>query len=518
MTQRRDLVYAVGALELARLRRSEDPLAHFQPINSYGGGQLGFLESTKSEAWFSGANRIGKSDVLAVWGSSFSRFGNPNPRASYCSEGIVIYDKAVSVWVVSPTFPMSRDIMQPKMFNNGYVPAGSHRPFIPPHEILQNGWHAGNNILRLKNGSIIGFKSCDQGQVAFYGTGKDAILFDEPPLESVYNECTIRVEGGRRLWLRGAATLLPEDGQSVDNIGWLFNKKFDPWLRGEGRERLDVFTASIYDNPYIPRDEILRLESLFPEGSIERRIRLNGELLRVAGGVRAYPPFNRGIHVNPVLDRKKHLDWRLPLLWCIDFNVEPMGSTIWQLQNERGIPMYRGMGELTIETDAGPLQMAEEFRRQHPAHGAEVWLYGDSTGKNRGQTGRTNYALLMEGLRGSNLGVKMYVPEANPNIQDRINAVNTLLRDPQGRNRVEMNPLMVETIADFEQVLRSKDGKIKKTTNKKDPYYRRTSWTDGFGYMAAYREPASRVAASHRQTQPRHRMKQPGYVFGGDHA
>jgi len=512
---RQDLIYAAMAAEEYRRRLAEDPLAAFEPIrSSFGGGQAAFLESMKDEAWYTGANRIGKSDALAVWASSFLRHGNPNPKAAYCGEGIYIYDKAVSLWVVSPTFPMSRDIMQPKMFDNGYVPPGAHRPFIPPHEI--KGWHATNNIIRLKNGSICGYKSCDQGQESFYGTGKDGVVFDEPPAESVYNECAIRVEAGRKLWVRGGATLLPEDGQTVEGISWLFDKKFSPWLEGKLRDRLDVFTASIYDNPFIPREEIARLESMFPEGSIQRRIRLNGELLRLAGGARAYGPFDRGIHVNPALDRKRHLDWRLPLLWCLDFNVEPMGSTVFQLQNERGVGIYRGMAEITIETDAGPIQMAEEFRRLFPAHGAEVWIYGDATGKARGQTGRSNYALLMEGLRGAKHSVKLYVPEANPNIQDRVNATCMILRDPMGRSRFELAPYMVETIADFEQVVLDKHGKIKKTTNKKDPYFRRTSWSDGFGYMASYREPATRGTASRRQsaTNPQRRMKQPGYAFG----
>jgi phage terminase large subunit-like protein len=505
-------VYAAMAVEEARRRRAEDPLAHYVPFVAPGGGQVGFLESTKDQAWYTGANRIGKSDALAVWASSFVRFGNPNPRASYCGDGIVIYDRAVSIWVVSPTFPMSRDIMQPKMFDNGYVPAGAHRPFIPAHEIKPNGWHAGNNVLRLKNGSICGFKSCDQGQQAFYGVGKDAVIFDEPPTESVYNECVIRIEAGRKLLIRGGATLLPEEGQTVENLTWMFDKLFEPWQRGDNRDRLDVFTASIYNNPHIGREEITRLEAMWPEGSIERRIRVNGELVRVAGGVRAYPGFSRGVHVNPVLDRKKHLDFRLPLMWCLDFNVEPMGSTVFQLQSERGYPIYRGLAEITIETDAGPMQMAEEFRRLFPAHGAEVWIYGDATGKNRGQTGRSNYTLLLEGLRGANLATRLFVPEANPNIQDRINAVNLLLRDQHGRSRIELAPYMMETIADFEQVVRSKDGKLKKTTNKKDPYFRRTSWTDGIGYMAAYREPATRVSAS---TSRRVRVKQAGYAFGG---
>ena len=505
---RRDLLYAALAIDEAKRRRADDPLALFEPFKA----QADFLDCTLDEAWYSGANRIGKSDALAAWGSSFLRFGNPNPKAAYCGEGIVIYDKAVNVWIVSPTFGSSRDIMQAKMFNNGYVSSGAHRPFIPDHEIAH--WHAGNSILRLKNGSIGGFKSCDQGQASFYGVGKTAVLYDEPPTESVYNECAIRIEAGTRLLVRGAATLLPDEGQTVEGISWLFPKKFQPWIEGKNRDRLAVFTASIYDNPHIPRDEIARLEAMWPEGSIERRIRLNGELLQVAGGARAYPSFNRMIHVNPVLSRQKHLDWRLPLIWCLDFNVEPMGSTVWQLQSEKGYPIYRGMAELTIETDAGPVQMAEEFGRMFPAHGAEVWLYGDATGKNRGQTGRSNYTLLMEGLKGRQLGIRMHVPESNPNIQDRINSVNALMRDSQGRVRTELAPCMVETIADFEQVVRSKDGKIKKTTNKRDPYFRRTSWSDGFGYMATYREPATRASASGR---PAPKIKQVSYRFGGEH-
>ncbi len=509
--RRDDLVYAAQAVAESRRRRANDPLASFQAFTAPGGGQLGFLESAADEAWYSGANRIGKSDALAVWIAAFARFGNPNPRASYCSNGIVIYDRAVSIWVVSPTFPMSRDIMQAKIFDNGYVPPGAHRPFIPPHEIIQpNGWHAGNNILRLRNGSIIGFKSADQGQESFYGTGKDAVCFDEPPPENIYNECAIRIEAGRKLWIRGAATLLPEEGQTVDNIDWLFERKFDPWMRGENRDKLEVYTASIYDNPHLGRDEVTRLESIYPEGSIERRIRLNGELVRVAGGTRAYPPFQRNVHVNPALDRHIHLDWRLPLLLCVDWNVEPMGATVWQYQMERGIGMYRGMAEITIETDASPTELAQVFRRLFPAHGAEVWMYGDATGKNRGQTGRSNYTLFADAMRGSNLSVRYLIPEANPNIQDRLNSVNHVLRDSQGRVRLEVPKSFTETIADFEKVVRTKDGKIFKTTNKKSPMFRRTSWTDGIGYMLAYREPALRLGGPiHRER--RIRMKQVSY-------
>jgi len=56
-------------------------------------------------------------------------------------------------------------------------------------------------------------------------------------------------------------------------------------------------------------------------------------------------------------------------------------------------------------------QMAEEFGRMFPAHGAEVWLYGDATGKkNRGQTGRSNSHVLMKAEGPRQLGIRMHVP------------------------------------------------------------------------------------------------------------
>jgi hypothetical protein len=92
-----------------------------------------------------------------------------------------------------------------------------------------------------------------------------------------------------------------------------------------------------------------------------------------------------------------------------------------------------------------------------------------------------------------------------------------LLRGVHGEVRLEVAPHCIETIADFEEVLRSKDGGIKKSTNRQDPYSRRTAWTDSLGYMAAYNEPVA------QQIAPQRRLKiaSPGYSFsrsGGSHA
>ncbi len=493
------LPLAAAAARTLAERRAEDPLCNFVPTKP----QQQFLGSNVSEVWFIAANRAGKSDALAAAISSLARFGHTDPRPAYGPSGIVIRDRAVSIWAISLTFPLGRDVLQPKIFDNGYVPAGQpHKPFVTPWEI--SSWTQTAQVLRLKNGSMIGFKSCDQRRDIFQGVGRDMVAFDEAPPWAVYDEATMRVEAGRRLLIRGAATLLPPEGM-VGGVSWLYPRKIQVFQSMSAPAGLLIVGASIYDNPHLLPEEIARLEEKYPEGSADRRIRLNGEWLPGMAGALAYPPFRRAVHVNPLLSRESR-EPRLPLMWCLDFNVEPMGTTVFQKVGR----IYRGLDEITLETADLP-SMAEEFRRRFPEHRAPLYIHGDATGKRRDvQTNKTNYTLILEGLRGLPYPVEMRVPELNPGVTDRINALNCLLCGRDGEVRLELASSMTETIADFEEVLRDKSGGIKKVSNRMDPYCRRTSWTDSIGYMAVYHEPVgSGESGLGRGT----RIKQPGYSF-----
>jgi hypothetical protein len=85
--------------------------------------------------------------------------------------------------------------------------------------------------------------------------------------------------------------------------------------------------------------------------------------------------------------------------------------------------------------------------------------------------------------------VELRVPEENPKIPDRVNAVNRILRDEDGRVRVQLDPSCREMATDFESVLRDQKQGILKVRNPKDPYFNRTHLSDGAGYMLAYEEP-----------------------------
>ncbi len=461
-------------------RREDDSLVSFSLFSP----QTEFVKAVVlgecRENYYMGANRSGKSDAGAYAGATLARFGTGASavNASYSNSGRVeVRDRATSGWVSALDFPTSRDTIQPKYFDNGFMPPNqTHMPFIPQHEIAQ--WRAGDQILKLKNGSIIGFKSADSGRSKYQGAEKDWVHLDEEHPESIYNEIVIRV-GAHPLRLFTTCTLLPPEGQ-VGGVTWIFNEVVKPWKNGT-LEGIQVFNASIYDNPHIPRDEIGRLENRYPEGSTQRRIRLNGELIPGLSGARIYAGYDGRLNTR----EQSEIALRRPLCWIWDFNVEPMVSLIGQ--RDKGT--FRFFRELILE-EGNIMEMCDQFKMLHPTHMAEVWLYGDASGRDRShQTKFSSYQLIMNCMKDYPAPLRMKVPQKNPSVADRINSMNVAFKNTEGEIDLEVDPLCVELINDFEQVI--SDGKqgIKKTHNKKDPYYRRTHMSDAAGYWVNFEAP-----------------------------
>lgn len=458
-------------------RQSDDPLISWQATQK----QLPFIASVLGdefyENWFIAANRSGKSDAGAKAGATLARFGADSGKLSLSSSfkpGSIaqIKDYSTSGWVSALDFPTSRDVIQPKYFDNGFVPPGAtHEPFIPEREVER--WDKEAQILKLKNGSIVGFKSAEQGRSKFQGTGKDWIHFDEEHPKEIYEEAVIRVEGGRRLRVFTTCTLLPPIGQA-GGITWVFPDVIEPWKRGRAIG-YQIFGSSIWDNPHIPEEEIERLERMYTPGTTQYRIRLGGELLPGLSGARAYSSFQRNIHMREL----GLISQYLPLVWCSDFNVEPMHHVVGQKHG----PRFLFFSEIYL--DVGTVgDTVEAFRTMYPNHQAGVELYGDATSKSRrsGQTGKSDYQLIMNGMATYPSDVKLCVPEANPFVADRVNAVNYAMAGEAGKVNVLVDPRCVKLVQDFEQVMLDPKGGIKKTSDKKNHNYYLSHGSDAAGY------------------------------------
>lgn len=479
-------------------RQRDDPLNLWEPTPKQRPFIESVLEGEKNENWFIAANRSGKSDAGAYIGATLARFGDS--RSSWVSgkdSGISVRDTSTSGWVIAVDFPSSRDVIQPKYFNNGFVtPDASHAPFIPDREVEE--WRTGDQILKLKNGSIIGFKSGESGRSKFQGAEKSWIHFDEEPDKSVYTESVIRV-GIKKMRVFGTCTILPPEGEK-GGISWLFSEKVKPFIDGVSTG-VEIFTASIYDNPFIPATELSRLESIYPDGSLDRRIRLNGELIPGVAGSRAYGNFDARLHVR----RQPEIMPRRPLCWALDFNVEPQCSLLIQ----RDGPIFRVYKEIILES-GGIDDVCQAFYETIPRHMAEVWVYGDATGRARGQTGKSDYTLILNGMRQYRMPFRLKVPEKNPAVTDRINAMNSTLRDPSGMIGIEIDPSCKELIADLEGVLKDARGGLKKVYQTKDPYSRRTHTSDCLGYYVSYENPVRAISHNKRPSDKK-AIKDPHY-------
>ncbi len=141
--------------------------------------------------------------------------------------------------------------------------------------------------LILTNGSVIGFKSCEQGRAAFEGTALHYLAFDEEPPEDIFDEARVRLtDYGGDWWI----TMTPVLGMT-----WTYDVFVAPDTKIKD---VEVFTASTWDNAisrggHIADKDVQALEDSITD-PIMKRIRVYGEYHSQVG--RIYKSFSRKIH------------------------------------------------------------------------------------------------------------------------------------------------------------------------------------------------------------------------------
>ena len=156
-------------------------------------------------------------------------------------------------------------------------------------------------------------------------------------------------------------------------------------------------------------------------------------------------------------------------------------------------------------------EMCQMFYDRWGTYKNQIWIYGDATGQNRNaQTGNTDYALVSNALRSYGISHRLKVPDRNPPVIDRLNAMNRALLDEEGEICLHIDPKCVELSADLEQVLMDPGGGVKKSKNPSDPYYYRTHASDGVGYWIVYEAP---VKLQSRGPRIAHGLRDISYKF-----
>jgi hypothetical protein len=232
----------------------------------------------------------------------------------------------------------------------------------------------------------------------------------------------------------------------------------------------DVVIARPFENRHILDkipDFYERLKGSYDERFYRQEVL--GEYLAVETN-RVYVAFDRKDHVTATAK-----DPRLPLLWALDFNVDPMCSVVAQKRGD-SIDI---LDEIVISR-ASTWNACEEFWSRFGHHPSGLVVYGDASGQSLKTSGTTDYEMIRHFFaRTPYRAVDYRVPSANPMVRDRILLVNARLRAANGDVQLRVNPKCGELIKDLEEVV-YKPGT---TVIDKDRDPKRTHLSDALGYL-----------------------------------
>jgi len=286
----------------------------------------------------------------------------------------------------------------------------------------------------------------DFGSIIFRNMSEPEYIIGYEVGFSLIDECDILPKGKmdkafKKILARNRSKLPDGKQNQLDLVGTPEGYKFfyDRFVANE-HPNYKLIRARTMDNPYLPDNYIETLKEDYDERLLEQY--LMGEFVNVNGSA-VYHCFDRDDHVCDNLD----INPALPLIISFDFNINPYNA-IYLIQVIDG--------KVTIIDNAiikgKPLVDSLAYLKQKFEHlGASLFsatIYGDAAGKARSQgTAVTNYDIIKDaGWH------KMKIKTANPRVQDRINAFNSLLRNGNGDVNIAICERNHHLINDLEQM------------------------------------------------------------------
>jgi hypothetical protein len=349
----------------------------------------------------------------------------------------------------APTYPMLRDATQATLFE-----------LLETLEIPYE-YNKAENLLTLRhNRSRMIFRPVDDFD-RLRGTNLAWFGLDE--LTYSPEGAWLRLEG--RLRDPQAARLCGFAVWTPKGYDWVYQKFIADPVKG-----YSAIIARPNENRFLLEkvpDFYERLRNSYDENFYQQEAL--GQYLSQQGGL-VYSAFSRGDQV-----KQLQVNPNCPLLWALDFNVDPMSSVVAQMAGRRVFVL----DEIALR-HASTHEACEAFEKRFPNHRSGVVIYGDASGNSQHSTGTSDYQIVREYFRMSYGGRATYkVPRANPSVRERIMLTNATLRSASGDIRLLVDPRCKELIKDFEQVSYKADS----NAIDKDKDRRRTHLSDALGYL-----------------------------------
>ena len=240
-----------------------------------------------------------------------------------------------------------------------------------------------------------------------------------------------------------------------------YDHLYDAYLRGQSNDPdWKSWQYTTVDGGYVPEEEIKKAKSMMDERAFKTEFLASFETT----GNRAAYNFDRNTHV------RKAEQLSSSLFWGMDFNI--LGSAcLGCFFIDNGQEVIHFFDEVRIPNSNTEL-MAIEMKKIAP----HIPVYPDATGSARSTTShRSDHQILRDH------GFQVISKKANPPVTDRLNALNRMLRDANGKVRMTIDPKCTNLIKDLEQTQRTNDNRI----DKRDE--RLSHFLDACSYVIAHK-------------------------------
>jgi hypothetical protein len=349
----------------------------------------------------------------------------------------------------APTYPMLRDATQAALVE------------ILERNKIPHEWNRSENFLVLRDTwSRILFRAVEEFERL---RGSNLAWFGVDELTYTSQEAWLRLEG--RLRDPKASRLCGFAVWTPKGYDWVYERFLAAKVDG-----YETVIAKAFENRFlldqIP-DYYERLKASYDSRFYQQEVL--GEYLNMHAG-RVYFGFDRTRNLH-----ETEVDLSAPLMWALDFNVDPMSSVIAQVKD----------GEVTVLDEivlsrASTFDACEEFVRRFPEHAGGLAIYADASGSRMQTAGTTDVAILKKCLAGGPYGsVQFKIPRSNPAVRERVMLVNSQLEAANGDKKLLIHPRCKELIKDLERVSYKENSQV--IDKDKDP--KRTHLSDALGYL-----------------------------------
>jgi len=350
----------------------------------------------------------------------------------------------------APTFPMLRDATQAALLE------------ILERNRIPHEWNRAESYLRLsETRSRILFRAVEEFERL---RGSNLAWFGLDELTYAPRQAWLRLEGRlrdpRATRLCGFAVWTPK------GFDWVHER-----FVGSPVEGYETIQARPFENQFLLErvpDYYQRLKHSYDGRFYEQEVL--GRYLELTAG-RVYFAFSRAGNVTDV-----EIARGSPLLWALDFNVDPMSSVVAQMDGEE----VRVLDEIVLNR-ASTYDACAEFGNRFAEHAGGLVIYADASGSRRQTSGTTDVEILKKFVSERAYGeVRFRIPKANPAVRDRVTLMNSKLESAAGERKLVVHPRCKELIKDFEQVMYKENSQV--IDKDRDP--KRTHLSDALGYLA----------------------------------